>query len=767
MNAILLAFIILAAAFMASSANNMTTIITALDDFLTMANVPDYWFYTPFPEEVRRLHDFTEKNGYELKDSETLQIDPRDILIDGKKFDYANSVLVSANHDINLFDENDAKITHVNDGEIYVTSHIFSSGDNNFFKGCKIQISLDGIKKEFTLKGCTKDAIFGSAMVGMTRFLVSDNDFKLWNDKNVNRFHSLTIYTKDKSFREKFDKIHFNSVFNVERAEMKQMYLLDTLKVGVVLIVSLCLILISMVILRFTIHFTLKEEFREIGVMKAIGIHNRKIRSLYILKYFAISAIGTVIGLALSFPFGSLLLKSVSKNIVLSGEGKYYLNVIFALGTAAVVVLYCYLCTSSIKKVSPIVAIQNGENGERYTKKGVLHLNQSKLPPVLFMSVNDILSGMKHYISMIIIFTLGFLLVILPVNTINTLQSDKLISLFNMAECDTVIAQELLFSPNAENEVTFRQKQEEVKTWLRKNNIEADVFQEIMFRLNIARNGKSCSSLSFIGTGGITTDKYFYIDGTPPENKGEVALSYIVAEKTGTKIGDTVEIEIGNKKRKFIVTALNQSMNNMGESIRFYEGEDIDYHYAAGSFGIQIVYRDKPDIKTIRARIAALKETYPDAGIYTAGEYINEMIGDSAGQFEGTKNLILIVVACINILVAFLMTRSFITREKGEIAMLKAIGFNNLTLTIWQSLRIGIILLISIFIGAALSTPLSKLIIEPIFGIMGAYSIKFEIRPLEVYVMYPAIILLATVLASAASAVHLRKISASETSNIE
>lgn len=196
MNAILLAFIILAAAFMASSANNMTTIITALDDFLTMANVPDYWFYTPFPEEVRRLHDFTEKNGYELKDSETLQIDPRDILIDGKKFDYANSVLVSANHDINLFDENDAKITHVNDGEIYVTSHIFSSGDNNFFKGCKIQISLDGIKKEFTLKGCTKDAIFGSAMVGMTRFLVSDNDFKLWNDKNVNRFHSLTIYTR-------------------------------------------------------------------------------------------------------------------------------------------------------------------------------------------------------------------------------------------------------------------------------------------------------------------------------------------------------------------------------------------------------------------------------------------------------------------------------------------------------------------------------------------------------------------------------------------
>ena len=143
------------------------------------------------------------------------------------------------------------------------------------------------------------------------------------------------------------------------------------------------------------------------------------------------------------------------------------------------------------------------------------------------------------------------------------------------------------------------------------------------------------------------------------------------------------------------------------------------------------------------------------------------MIGDSAGQLEGTKNLILIVVICINVLVAFLMARSFITREKGEIAMLKATGFHTPALILWQSLRIGIILLISILIGTVLSIPLLKIIIEPIFSLMGAYSIKFDIRPLEVYVTYPVMVLSATILATAASALHIRKISASETSNIE
>ncbi|MDE7212160.1 MAG: hypothetical protein K2O03_12075 [Lachnospiraceae bacterium] len=48
MNAIVLIFIILAATFIASSVNNMFTITTALDDYFEMAEVPDYWFATPY-----------------------------------------------------------------------------------------------------------------------------------------------------------------------------------------------------------------------------------------------------------------------------------------------------------------------------------------------------------------------------------------------------------------------------------------------------------------------------------------------------------------------------------------------------------------------------------------------------------------------------------------------------------------------------------------------------------------------------------------------
>ena len=768
MNSILLIFVILGVMFTASSVNNMVTVAMALDRYFEIANVPDYWYATSYEEEAGRVEEFARDNGYELCVSEMVQVDPRSINVQGERFEYSSSVVLAQIGDTKVFDGNGQEITRVNDGEIYISAEIFHSVQNDFHIGGKIEITSEGKTKEFTLKGFTKDALFVFSMMGMTRFLVSDNDRHFFESETCTKFYSLLVYTSDDAFTEKFEALNVKTTMSVDRAGMKMMYIMDMLIAAIVLIVSICLILISMVILQFTISFTVSEEFREIGVMKAIGISNRKIRGLYILKYFAISVVGAILGLTLSFPFGNLLIQSVSNNIIISGQNKTFLNVICAVGTAAVVVWFCYLCTHKIKKFSPIAAIRNGEMGERYQRKGLLRLGKSHLTPAAFLAVNDVLSSVRRYLSMILIFTLGLLLVIIPVNSINTLQSDKLLPLFNMADCDLVISQELLFSANGTNEEMIDKKQEEVKETLLSHGIRADVFQEIMFRFYILHGDKKMSSLAFKGKGEVRADEYTYLEGTPPENDGEVAITYLVADKIGAQIGDKVKIDMGGEVREYRVTAINQSMNNFGEGIRFYEGDDVDYNYAAGSFGIQIRYRDNPDGETLRERKKLLKRVFDETDVYEAGEYISYMIGDVAGQLEGVKSLILGIILCINILVAVLMVKSFITKEKGEIAMLKALGFGNACLVAWQSMRIGMVLLISIVIGTLISTPLSKLTIEPIFHMMGAYSIEFDVVPLEVYVVYPLAVLAATVLAAVTgAALPLRKISAAETSNIE
>ena len=485
MNAIVLIFIVLASMFIASSANNLLTVATALDEYFELADVPDYWYATPYQEEAERLRAFVRENGYGLNSVELVQIDPRDILVDGECLEYGNTVVLSDPRGSKVFDGEGKEITQVGDGEIYIPAGIFNSEKDDFREGAVIEIEFEGEKKSFVLKGATKDALFGSSMMGMTRFLVSEGDFEFFNRDGQTKFVSLSVYSDDPDYMEKFNEIDLRTTMNVDRAGIKMMYIMDTLTAAVVLVVSICLILISMVILRFTIHFTLSEEFREIGVMKAVGIPDYKIRGLYIVKYLAISTAGSVIGLILSVPFGSLLIGSVSKNIIISGENKFFVNVLCAVATAGTVVLFCYFCTRKIRGFSPIDAVRSGQTGERFHKKSVIKLSSVHLAPVVFMAVNDILSGMKKYISMVLIFTLGLLLIIIPINTINTLKSDGLITLFNMADCDLAISQELLFSADGKNKEMVYEKLKEVKEFLRENQIEADVFQEIMFRLSL------------------------------------------------------------------------------------------------------------------------------------------------------------------------------------------------------------------------------------------------------------------------------------------
>ncbi|MGN0484808.1 MAG: FtsX-like permease family protein [Lachnospiraceae bacterium] len=769
MNVILLIFIILAAMFIASSANNMVTVMNAIDYYFEKANVPDYWTATASKEESDKLIQFAKKKDCTYSHQKMLQIDPKNVKISGKTFTYGNTLCLSKvpKSGTKVFESNANEITQVKDGEIYVTNDIFSSTENTFQEGCKIVIEENGVKKTFRLKGYTKDVMFGSAMMGTTRFLVSDKDFELFEKEDSKSMEMMEIYTKDTEFMRQLQKQNIKTIMNLNYAKIKLMYIMDMLMAAIVLIVSICLILISMVILHFTIHFTMSEEFCEIGVMKAIGITNGRIRGLYIVKYLAISTVGSLIGLLLSFPFGNMLLENVSKNIIIAEKENEWLNVIFAIVTAVVVVAFCYFCTRNVKKFSPIDAIRNGETGERYNKKGVIHLSRSKLTPIPFLAWNDIFSGWKKHISMILIFTIGILLIIIPVNTINTLQSDRLIQWFNMAECDHVIAQELLFTPDGDNKKQVEERIAEVKCMLHEHQIHADVYEEVMFRFPISHGDKQMSSLAFQGVGDITTDQYPYLQGTPPQNEDEIAISYLVADEIGVKIGDDVEVSIGEQAKTYTVTAFYQTMNNMGEGMRFYQKEKLDYQYATGCFGLQIRYKDHPDQKTLEEREELLKKCYPKSDVYTAGEYINKMIGDVAGQLQSVKKLIFGIVLCINVLVAVLMVRSFLTKEKREIAVLKAIGFQDRCLIRWQSMRIGIVLVISILLGELISTPLTKLLVEPVFRTMGAYSIEFEILPFEVYVKYPLVILIVTVLASITAAMKLKKISASDRANME
>jgi len=88
--------------------------------------------------------------------------------------------------------------------------------------------------------------------------------------------------------------------------------LTDGIVAVVIILIAILLILIAALCLRFTMLATIEEDYREIGVMKAIGIHSRDIRRLYLTKYVVIAAAACMCGYVLSLFVGGIFTGNIT-----------------------------------------------------------------------------------------------------------------------------------------------------------------------------------------------------------------------------------------------------------------------------------------------------------------------------------------------------------------------------------------------------------------------------------------------------------------------
>ena len=776
MNTILLIFMILSVMFVSSSVNTMLSVMSATDRFLDLSGAEDYFAATigekSGEDALKKLNELDCVSS--LKSERIFYFNENSVKYKGKTAEISSNGVLNSVDDISIriYDTNKNELTKVNDGEIYVKSSFLEK--NNIPVGAEIEITSGGYTGKFKVKGTVLDVLFGSEMMGTPRFIISRNEFDKFVQSSTDEKYDmykgtiLHISTDDLSKVENIVSGIDGIAFTGTRDVIKLTYIMDMITAGVFLIVSICLIIISLVLLKFTIGFTISEEYREIGVMKAIGIRNSKIQNLYMVKYLAMAIFGAVVGFFAGIPFGDMMKAQSAKNIVSGDENDIFVNLICSAGVVLIIALFCRISTRKVKKFTPVDAIRNGESGKRYKKKGLLGLSKSHTRPVFFMAVNDILSGFRHFAVMTVTFVVGILMITIIINTISTVQSPKLLAWFSMADCDVALEdKECIDKYNRPDGQKLRSDYlEEMEKTLAENNIPAECFGEALFKLSVQKGDKKTVSLAFIGSG-TTTDQYAYIDGTPPESVDEIAISYITADKLNVKIGDTVTVKTGGENEEFIVTALFQCMNNMGEGIRLSEKLPMDFSKVLGYFSYQIKFTDNPSDTEQNERYDIIKKLYPDYKFRTAGEYLDYAISGVAGAMSGTKDFIILMVMIINILVVVLMEKSFLTKERGEIALMKAMGFKNHTLIAWQTIRIALLMAAAVIIAILLTDPLSQLAVGGIFRTMGAKYIVFDTNILDAYIIYPLAVFAVTVLASMISALGLRSISSQEVNNIE
>lgn len=207
-------------------------------------------------------------------------------------------------------------------------------------------------------------------------------------------------------------------------------------------------------------------------------------------------------------------------------------------------------------------------------------------------------------------------------------------------------------------------------------------------------------------------------------------------------------------------------MNQLGEVIRLHEDAPTDFGFVASALSYQIDFTDDPTEEEIERRKERIKELYDNDKVMNATEYCIDCT-KVVDTLENVQFLLLGITLVVVLLVTILMERSFIADEKSQIAILKAVGFRDGVVIRWHVYRLGLVALTAVILAAVLSGPMTKLCITPIFGMMGATDVDYRIDPLQIFFLYPGIVLAMTAVVTWITALYTKTIKSSDTANIE
>ena len=130
--------------------------------------------------------------------------------------------------------------------------------------------------------------------------------------------------------------------------------------------------------------------------------------------------------------------------------------------------------------------------------------------------------------------------------------------------------------------------------------------------------------------------------------------------------------------------------------------------------------------------------------------------------------MMMILTAIVTAMIVVLMERSFISKEKSEIALMKAVGVSDRSIIAQHTLRFVIVSVLACAVSLLALMPVSNVIMNFICSMIGDISgMKCDIDPIEIFVICPIMLILVTTIGAMLTALYTRTIRASDTASIE
>jgi putative ABC transport system permease protein len=735
---IVFVFVMLSAFLAACGATLMIGLTGSLDRLFLAAKVPHFvqMHSGPIDREALEFWASTNKSVENMQVSRMISIEGRSLFLGSSGDSEAESVmdisLVRQNREFDYLLGSDNRVLRLKPGEIGVP--IYYAEKNGLNIGDTVKISTGDHLQLFVIAAWVRDPQMNPAVVHSKRFLVSDGDYEELKRLHPDCEFLIEFRLLDPELVDEFSQAYLASGLpklgpSVDYRLFRMLNALsDGLVVGVILALSGLLMLIALLCLRFTILAALEDDYREIGVMKAVGMSGKDIKRIYISKYVALGGLASLSGYLVSLPVGRYLTAHLQFSMGPGATGLIpkLLPLLSVFITFFILLISSHLVLRRFRSIAAVEALRAGARTEGPANRRGLALSRCRILDLnVFLGFRDVVQRFGMFGLLLFVYFFSAFITILPVHFLSTIRSPDFVSYMGIGECDIRID----LRHTAGMEARF-------EDMIRRIESDEDVaaFSPFITSQTTLVLPDSETENLIVETGDFSLFPPDYIQGGTPSARDDIALSYLNARDLGVTTGDILVLRIDGVDRKVRVSGIYQDVTNGGRTAKadFPVGGEILWY----TMSLDLFSTDGAAAK--RQEYA---EAFFPARVTDLKGYLSQTLGNTIDQLEMVTWVAIAVGLAVAMLITSLFLRMLISRDAGRIAVMRSLGFPLTALRLQYASVALVVLGLGIVAGSLFANTGGQRLVGAIISFLGAAQVRFIVNPVQSYVLLPMALL--------------------------
>lgn len=738
---VVFAFMVLAALLVASGSMLIMELSNSLDALFAKSKTPHFVQMHAGDIDQAEIDRWAAANGL-VKEQQTVEmitIDGSTLYLGDSQTAEENSIMdisfVTQNPSFDLLLDLEDRIIQVSPGEIAVPIYYMVRDDLKV--GETVRISNGAFDKTFSVAAFVRDSQMNPSIVHSKRFLVHDADYAALREHFPETEYLVEFLLTDAGQVGEFSKAYLSSGLpkkgpSVDRNLFKTLNsLTDGIVAGVVIVLSLLLMVIAILCLRFTILATIEEDYREIGVMKAIGIGKRDINRIYRAKYVVMGALASLLGYLASLFLNQVLSANVMLYIGRAPKGliDYAVPFVAASSIFLMVFVSAAVILRRLNRITAVEALRSGNVGESLKNLPMLHLKKSKVPDVnVFLGFRDVFQRFRFFGLLCFVFFFCTFVIIVPIHFLTTIQSPTFIAYMGSGQSDIRI--DLRQTDNMVDRF------DSMVAYLA-DDPDVERFSPLVTsQFTMVQSDGSPETIN-IETGDFSLFPLDYVEGKAPRLGHEIALSSLNAREMEKRVGDTLLLLVNGQEQDMVVSGIYQDVTSGGRTAKAvlpYDPENVLWH---------TVSLDLTSQSRIDNKVREYSEAFYPSRVTDLEGYLAQTLGNTIGQLRKVTMVAILVGLSVSILITSLFLNMLITKDASQIAIMRSLGFSLRNVRVQYLTRALLLLSIGIVLGTVFSNTLGQRIVSALWAFQGASQIKFVIDPIQAYVLFPLLLMLA------------------------